>query len=202
MRFTRGKVRLASARVKNLWATSLRHHYSLNVFRMRYEPNHLLVAIQYHDGRTHVVIGRIYLLRDLEAFQLSIGLYDGSVGAYVTGGRAVGRIVAGADAARDDVTVGYGPEIVPVFGVIDDGYDRDILHPHQRGNLGRGRPRSGDHRIGNHYFRCAHGPILKPFSSPGNPSRRSPGFDPLRTSLRARRRPARRRAAARLSASP
>src|SRR6266487_2053147 len=82
--------------------TTLDDDNTLDLFRVCYEPNHLLVAVEYHDDRTHVVIGRIYLLRDLEAFQLSIGLYDGSIGANMTGRRAAGRIVACTNAARDD----------------------------------------------------------------------------------------------------
>src|SRR5437868_3468845 len=68
MRFTRGRVRLASARVKYLRGTVpiyaemqklelhflfAHNHYPLNEFWMRYEPHHSLVLIHDDNGRAY-----------------------------------------------------------------------------------------------------------------------------------------------------
>src|SRR5262245_16561224 len=99
-RFTSGRVRLASARVKNL-----RDNDPLHVFGMWDEPHDFLVAAQHHDRRSHMVVRRVELLGDPEALQLRLGFYDGRVGASVIRDRAIRGIMSRPDTARHDVAV-------------------------------------------------------------------------------------------------
>src|SRR6266480_4289491 len=131
IRLTSGSVRFASASAKNL-----ANDDPCNVFGMRDEPDDLLVAIQHDDRRSDVMIGRVSLLGHPEPLKVGIRLYRRRVGPGVIGGRAVCGIVTGADTAGDDVAIRDGAEIVPVFRIVDDGDNRDVLDAHERGDFG------------------------------------------------------------------
>src|SRR5213593_1074898 len=191
MRFTRGSVRFASARVKNLCAT-LVHHDPLHLFGVRYESYDLLVTVQNDNGGAHMMIVGIDLLCDLEALQLGFGLYDGRIGARMISSRAIGWIVPRADAAGDDVAVGDRSEIVAIFRIIHDRHDRNVLDSHESGHFGRRRAGGSDDRISNHHFRCSHPVILRPSWWLGNPSRHTPAHGRRQRSLLAPRRRAHR----------
>src|SRR2546427_2361684 len=138
--------------------TPLNHYDPLNLFGVWYEPHNPLITIQDDDRRPDVMIRSIQLLRQLESLELGIGFYNGRIGARMIRGRAVRWIVSRANTARHDIAIGNGPQVVTVFGIIDDGHDRDILDAHQRRDLSGCRTRRCNDRISNHDFRCAHGP--------------------------------------------
>src|SRR6266540_2183991 len=125
-RRTRGRVRLASASVKNLCGTSLSHHNALNLFRVRYEPDHLLVTVHNNDRGSYMMVVWIQPFRQLEALHLRLRLHHGSIGARVICSRAVGRIVTRTDTPRDDVTIRYRAHVMPIFRIVDHGHDRDV----------------------------------------------------------------------------
>src|SRR5437762_1496177 len=101
--FTRGSVRLASAKVKSLWA--MMEDYSLHLFRMRNEAYDLLVAVQHDDGRSDMMIRGVWLLGDSESLELGLGLHNRCVGTRVVSGRAIGRIMSGTHTSCDDIAI-------------------------------------------------------------------------------------------------
>src|SRR5438046_4504084 len=99
IRLTSGRVRLASARVKNLGGND----DSLLLFGVRNKPHHSLVAVNDDDRGSVVMIG---LFRDLVPFQLGLGLHDRRIGSgMILHGTIIG-IVALSHTLGHDVAVG------------------------------------------------------------------------------------------------
>src|SRR6266508_6265779 len=122
---TKGRVRLASDNVKNLGANP----DALDRFGVRDEPNHALVGVDHHDRRAHMMI---VVLADLVAFQIRVGFHDRRIGPGMVLDRAVTGIVPLPYTLGDDVAIGDRSQIAPVFGIVDDGNDGDVLDTHER----------------------------------------------------------------------
>src|SRR2546427_12706871 len=79
IRFTSGRVRLASARVKYFLGTETIYaempspddYYSLDKLRMRNKSHDSFVAVHYHDRRSNMRV-RLFQLLDLEPRQLRL----------------------------------------------------------------------------------------------------------------------------------
>src|SRR5260221_7494089 len=122
-RLTNGSVRLASDNVKNLWGNDDPWHF----LRMGDEADDLLRSVNHHNGRSHVMIRRIELLRQFVPLELRVGLHDRSVGPSVILHRTVTWIVAQPHAPRHDIPIRDRAEIVSVFRIVDHRADGDVL---------------------------------------------------------------------------
>src|SRR5437762_10755871 len=105
-------------------------------------------------------------------------------------------------AARHDVPIRDCSEIPTILWIVDDGDDRNVLDPHEGGDLRRGCTGRRDDRVCNHHFRCSHMPILRLFWLPGNPSLHTPVLCRPRKLPLVRPPPSRTPASAHLSAIP
>src|SRR2546427_5731760 len=169
IRFTSGRVRLASARVKYLRGTGQIYaempvlfpddHYALNEFRMRNKPHHPLISVHYHDRRADV---RVFLVQPLDpvSLELRIECYDNRILARVRLHLARLGIVARRHALHDDVAVGDRAQVAPVLGIIHHRHDRYILGPHQQRHLRASGTGGGDERLGDHDFAGEHGRVM------------------------------------------
>src|SRR2546423_15613549 len=82
---------------------------------MRNETDNAFVLVD-HDNRRAYVRVRVVQPLDFEPRQVRIRGHHRRVGTRVVERLAVGRVVAGGDALRDDVAVGYGAEVAAVPG--------------------------------------------------------------------------------------
>src|SRR5712691_8200926 len=164
-RFTRGRVRLASARVKYLRGTGTIYeemqrllsdnHNPVYELRMGDESHYPFIAVHDYDRRADVRIARIQLL-DPVAHQLRVGRDDGRVVARVCLRRAFRGVVPGGDALRHDVAVRDRAQIAPIFRVIHHGHDGDALGAHQQRHFGAGGAGGSNERFGDHDFAGEH----------------------------------------------
>src|SRR6267143_3931011 len=122
-RLTRGSVRLASESVKNLWGNDDPWHF----FGVGDEPENPLVSVNHNNRRSHVVIPRIELLRQLVPLQLRLRFHDRRIRPGVILHGAIAGIVAQSHAPRHDIAVRDRAEIAAIFGIVDDRYHRDVL---------------------------------------------------------------------------
>src|SRR5881396_1478486 len=98
IRFTSGRVRLASARVKYFLGTETIYaemlspddYYSLDKLRMRNKSHDSFVAVHYHDRRSNVRV-RLFQLLDLEPRQLRLRCHHHRVAPPHTASRCRGR---------------------------------------------------------------------------------------------------------------
>src|SRR2546425_7498708 len=134
MRFTRGSVLLASARVKCLRGTELiyaerlllsNNHYSLNELRMRNKPHHAFVVV-YHDNRRPDMRICFLELLDLEPRQLRLGRDHHRIAPRVHLGGALLRIVPRRHALGHDIAVGDGAEVAAGLWGTDHRHDGDV----------------------------------------------------------------------------
>src|SRR5712691_8751136 len=127
-RLTRGRVRLASARVKYFRGTGLIYaemqrldahvlfpddHNALNEFWMGDEPHHSFIPVHHHDGRSNV---RVFFIEPFDpvSLQLRIQRHHFRILPRMCLRLARLRVVSRRHASRHAVAVGDRAQIAPV----------------------------------------------------------------------------------------
>src|SRR5437762_9473555 len=113
MRFSSGRVRLASARVKYFLGTETIYaemlspddYYCLDKLRMRNKSHDSFVAVHYHDRRSNVRV-RLFQLLDLEPSPLRLRCHHHRVAPRVHLGGALLQIGRASCRERVEVSVG------------------------------------------------------------------------------------------------
>src|SRR5256884_3738786 len=139
IRFTSGRVRLASARVKYFLGTETIYaemlspddYYSLDKLRMRNKSHDSFVAVHYHDRRSNMRV-RLFQLLDLEPRQLRLRCHHHRVAPRVHLGGALLRVVPRRHTLRHDVAVGDGAEVTAALWVFRHPHDPSGPCAHQQ----------------------------------------------------------------------